>query len=434
MTRKSRLVCVFAVLACFLVLPLCSASPNPQIVGSEIQVNVNNDSQVHNPAVAFDAFGRSMVVWENDLLGVRGRLYDASGAPLGNELALVANAAWSALPGTAPVTFHRDPAIAFLPSGDFVLAWAEEKGSLEWTIFFENLQVQSREIVVQRFNELGQPTARAFTLSSGGAGLKSRPRLAARPAGDVAAAWMSGVGAAGTPASEIGVFTRLVANTGRPVGSQIQVDTIAGSTGFMPALAAEADGSYLVAWESQKGADNFNVSIAGRLFDASGAAIAAPFAITSGTTGPQRRPTVATNRQGAYLVAWQSYFNDIWHARIDGQIVSKAGGLLGKRQLISSGAGSNYSEIAPSAVSAPGNNFVLVWMEYNTWFPVGMASIQVDHTAVPTGSQVWVNTQQIGSQARTALGTDGAGHFMAPYEGFFNQTTVGIMANFIADH
>jgi hypothetical protein len=434
MTQKSRLVCLFAVLACLLVVPLCSAAPNPQVVGSEIKVNTNNDSLLHNPAVAFDASGRSMVVWENDLLGIRGRLYDASGNALGSELALVANAAWSALPGTAPVTFHRDPAITFLPSGDFLLAWAEEKGSLEWTIFFESLQIQSREIVVQRFSVSGQPTARSFTLSSGGAGLKSRPRLATRPAGDVAAAWMSQVGPSATPAGEIGVFTRLVAATGRPVGTQTQVDTIAGSTGSTPALAAEADSSYLVAWESQKGSDNFNTAVAGRVFDASGAAIGAPFAITSGTTGPQRRPSVATNRQGSYLVAWQSYFKDVWHARIDGQIVSKAGGLLGKVQVISSGGGSNFSEIAPTAVSAPGNTFVLVWMEFNTWFPVGLASIQVDHTAVPTGSQVWVNTQQIGSQSRTALGTDGAGHFMAPYEGFFNQTTVGIMANFIAAH
>src|SRR5258708_6172176 len=327
MTQKSRLVCLFAVLACLLVVPLCSAAPNPQVVGSEIKVNTNNDSLLHNPAVAFDASGRSMVVWENDLLGVRGRLYDASGNALGSELALVANAAWSALPGTAPVTFHRDPAITFLPSGDFLLAWAEEKGSLEWTIFFESLQIQSREIVVQRFSVSGQPTARSFTVSSGGAGFKSRPRLATRPAGDVAAAWMSQVGLSGTPAGELGVFTRPLANTGRPVGTQTQVDTIAGSTGSTPALAAEADSSYLVAWESQKGSDNFNTSVAGRVFDASGAAIGAPFAITSGTTGPQRRPSVATNRQGSYLVAWQSYFKDPWHTRLHSPIVITPGGL-----------------------------------------------------------------------------------------------------------
>src|SRR5258708_18957951 len=46
----------------------------------------------------------------------RSRLYDAAGNALGSELSLVANVAWSVLPGIAPVVFHRNPAIAFLRS------------------------------------------------------------------------------------------------------------------------------------------------------------------------------------------------------------------------------------------------------------------------------------------------------------------------------
>jgi hypothetical protein len=432
MTRKLSLVCALAILACLLALPVCSAASNPQLVGSEIQVNTNDLSQLHNPAAAFDSKGRSMVVWENDLLGLRGRLYDASGKPLGAELSLVANASWSVLPGTAPVTFHRDPAIAFLPSGDFLLAWAEERGNLEWTIYFENLQVHSREIVVQRFNVGGQPTGQPFTVSTPGASLKSRPRLAVRSTGDAVAAWMSQYGAPTTPVSQLGVYTALLHNTGQPAGSPARVDTVAGSTGVSPALAVDPDGSYLIAWESQNGSDTFNTSVYGRVFGASGAPLAAPFAITSSTTGPQRRATVATDGQGAYLVAWQSFFNDIWHARIDGQIVSKAGGLLGKRQTISNGAGKNWAEIAPTAAPAPNGTFVLVWMEYNQWFPVGMAGIQVDHTGAPLGSQVWINDQQINAQLRSALAADGAGHFLSPYEAFVNATSVGILARYFS--
>jgi hypothetical protein len=425
MTRKSRLVCALALLASLSVLPLSSAAAGPQPVGSEIQVNTNTVSQVRNPAAAFDASGRAMVVWENDFLGVRGRLYDASGKPVGDELSLVANVPWSTLPGIAPVTLHRDPAIAFLPSGDFLLAWAEEQGILEWTIFFENLQVHSREIVVQRFSVSGQPTGRPFTVSSGGAGLKSRPRLAVRSTGDAVAAWMS-------EASEIGVFTRLLGRTGRPAGGAIQVDTVSGATGFTPALAVDPDGSYLIAWVSQKGTDTRNTSIYGRVFGASGAPLAAPFAITSNTVGPQLRPTAATDGQGSYLVAWQGYTTDPGHARIDGQIVGKAGGLLGKRQVISNGAGKNLSDASPTAVAAPGGTFVLVWMEYSTWFPVGMAGVEVDRSGVPLGSQAWINDKQIGAQLRTALAADGAGHYLSPYEGFYNPTSVGILARFFA--
>jgi hypothetical protein len=432
MTQKSCWVCAFAVLACLLALPLASAASSPQLVGAEIQVNTNNLSQLHNPAAAFDGAGHSMVVWENDLLGVRGRLYDAAGNALGSELSLVANASWSVLPGIAPVTFHRDPAIVFLPSGNFLLAWAEEQGNLEWTIYFENLQVFRREIVVQAFNLAGQALGSPTTISSGGAGLKSRPRLAVRSTGDVVAAWMSQYGPTATPAGELGVFTRLLAGSGKPANSQTQVDTVSGAIGSTPALAVDPDGSYLIAWSSQKGTDTFNTSIYGRVFAASGAPLAPPFAITSNTVGPQGRPAAANDGQGSYLVAWQSYFNDIWHARIDGQIVSRAGGLLGKRQTISNGAGKNWAEVAPSVAVAPNGTFTLVWMEYNTWFPVGMAGVQVDRSGAPLGSQVWVNSQQIGSQFRTVLATDGAGHYLSPYEAFQDQSTIGILARYIA--
>ncbi|HVR09871.1 MAG TPA: hypothetical protein VMW75_17640 [Thermoanaerobaculia bacterium] len=415
-----------------MALPLAGAASSPQLVGSEIQVNTNNLAELHNPAAAFDGAGHTMVVWENDLLGVRGRLYDGAGNALGSELSLVANASWSVLPGIAPVTFHRDPAIVFLPSGNFLLAWAEEQGNLEWTIYFENLQVFSREIVVQQFDVTGRPLGSPVTISSGGAGLKSRPRLAVRSTGDVVAAWMSGYGPATTPAGELGVFTRLLSSKGQPEGSQTKVDTVSGAVGSTPALALDPDGSFLIAWSSQKGNDTFNTSIYGRVFGPSGAPLAAPFAVSANTTGPQGRPTAANDRQGSYLVAWQGYFNDVWHSRIYGQIVSNAGGLLGKLQTISNGAGKSWAEVAPSAALAPGGTFTLVWMEYNTWFPVGLAGMQTDRSGAPLGSLVWINNQQIGSQFRTSLATDGAGHYLSPYEGFQDQSTIGILARYFS--
>ncbi len=433
MTRTSRWLVVSALLFGLLALPLCGMATTPQVNGAELQVNTNTSSQVHNPVAAFDATGRSIVVWENDLLGVRGRLYNAAGQAVGPEMSLAANAAWSVLPGSGPVVFHHDPAVAFLPNGDFLVAWAQQKGTLEWTIFFENLQVQSEEIVVQRFNSSGAAVAQPFTVSSGGVGLKSRPHLVLRAGGDVLAAWMSSYGPTATPAGEIGVFVRTLNQNGRPTGAQIEADPGFGKTiAATPALAAAPDGSFLVAWESAQVGNPFNTSVLARAFSPAGAALGNPIAISGTLAGPQLRPTVATDGQGSYLVAWQSYLNDIWHARIHGQIVGAAGNLLGKPVVISTGGNNSTAEVAPTAVAAPGNTFVLVWMEFDTWFPNGMASVQVDSTGAPLGSEIWVNSRQINSQLRTALAGDGAGHFLAPYEGFMNASQVGIRARFFA--
>jgi hypothetical protein len=430
MTTKSRSFCIFAGLALLVALPVCSAASTLNSAGAQLQVNTNSMSQVRNPVAAYDSTGRSMVVWENDLLGLRGRLFDAAGNPLGNEISLAANAAWSVLPGTSPVTFHRDPAIAFLPSGDFLLAWAQEQGNMEWTIFFQNLQVHSREIIVQRFNVSGAAVSAPNTISGGGVSLKSRPRLAVRPGGDVLAVWDATYGPSTTPASQMGVFSRLLNASGQPLGAGSHVDQgPAGTVGSVPAIAVSPDSSFLVAWDSQQGNDSFNTSVQARAFDASGAALSAAFSVSGGLAGPQMRPSVASDGHGNFLVAWQSYLNDIWHARIHGQIVGKAGNLLGKPVVISKGT-NGTAEVAPTVVAAPGGTFVLVWMEYNTWFPNGMAGVEVDSTGQPLGAEAWINSGQIGAQYRTALSTDGEGHYVAPFEGFVNNTSIGVLARF----
>jgi hypothetical protein len=243
---------------------------------------------------------------------------------------------------------------------------------------------------------------------------------------------MSQAGPAGTPAEEIGVFARLLSNTGRPTSDPIKVDTVDGAMGVAPAVAVDPNGSFLVTWSSQLGADSFNTNIYANVFDPTGTPAGAPFAVTTGTNGPQGRPTVATAGGGSYLLAWQSYFKDINHARIDGQVVSNAGALVGKVQQISTGTPQNFAEVSPSIVPAQGGGYALVWMEYNTWFPVGMGGVQVDATGVPTGDEAWINDNQINAQLRTALATDGAGRFLAPYEAFYNKTSWGILGRFFA--
>ena len=185
--------------------------------------------------------------------------------PLSGEVALVANAAWSALPGSAPVVFHLDPAVLFLPSGDFLVAWAQEKGNLEWTIFFENLQVKSQEIMVQRFNSTGAASGPAYMVSVPGPSLKDNPELALLPGGaGVLVTWAGGP-VSPAVAGQAGVYTRLLNESGEPVADQVEVDqTAAGWTASLPALRVAADGGYLVAWDSQQISNSFNTSVLAR--------------------------------------------------------------------------------------------------------------------------------------------------------------------------
>ncbi len=433
LSLKSRRMSVAALFAGLLALPVCAMAATTEVTGLELVVNSNTSSEVHNPVAAFNAVGQAMVVWENDLLGLRGRLYDTTGKALRGEVPLVANAAWSALPGTAPVIFHRDPAILFLPSGDFLLAWAQEKGSLEWTIFFENLQVTSREIMVQRFNTSGQATGQAYTISVPGSGLKDNPRLALLPGGaGVLATWAAGP-LAPAVAGQSGVFTRLLDVSGQPTADQVEVDQSPdGWETSLAALAVSADGGYLVAWDSVEIANSNDTAVVARAYDATGNPLGDAFSVSGNQALPQMRPSIAAEEvagKGRYLLAYQSSFQDIWHARIVGQVIDEDGNLLGNATMISTGA-NGPAEAAPTLVPTGTGTFLTVWMEYNTWFPIGMAGVHVDATGTPTDAEVWINDKQINAQLRTNLATDGAGNWLAPYEGFRNSTTLGILARF----
>lgn len=422
---------IVAVLGGLVALPAGAAAPVRRVGGVERVVNTNTMSQVHNPVAAWNAQGQAMVVWENDLLGLRGRLYDASGKPLSGEMDLVPNAAWSVLPGTAPVVFHLDPAIVFLPSGDFLLAWTRQAGKLEWTIFFEDFQVKSQEIVVQRFNVAGQAVGAATTISTPGASLKGNASLTLLPGGGgVLASWAGGP-VSPPVAGQAGVYTCVLDAQGEPVAAPVQVDqTQAGWGTAMPALAFAADDGLLVAWDSWDIATSDTVVMA-RAFDPAGAPVGDAFSVSGNLAASPTtsRPTVAADGAGAYLLAFESTEQDFWHSQVLGQVIDESGNLVGAPTQISANV-LGPAEGAPLLVPAGGGTFLAAWLVYDVSFPLGMGGVYVDATGAPTGAPMWINQSQINAQFRTDVATDGAGHWIAPYEGFVNDTTVGILARF----
>ena len=81
-----------------------------------------------------------------------------------------------------------------------------------------------------------------------------------------------------------------------PVGPEFQVDVPAAANQFDPAISAESDRGYVVVWRS-------GTSILGRRFDAGGAPLGAEFTanvlpVSAGA------PAVAARAEGGFLVAW----------------------------------------------------------------------------------------------------------------------------------
>lgn len=94
-----------------------------------------------------------------------------------------------------------------------------------------------------------------------------------------------------------------------PIGGEFQVNTYTSSDQSAPAIATDADGNYVVTWQSN-GQDGSGWGVYGQRYDASGAAVGGEFLVNSFTDGDQSAPAVAMSVDGDFVVTWQSNGQD----------------------------------------------------------------------------------------------------------------------------
>ncbi len=95
-----------------------------------------------------------------------------------------------------------------------------------------------------------------------------------------------------------------------PVGTEFQVNSYTASYQFRPAVAAGADGAFVVAWITLVDQDGSSYGVFGQRYDSAGQAVGTEFQVNSYTTHFQYLPAVAAGADGAFVVAWTSYGQD----------------------------------------------------------------------------------------------------------------------------
>ena len=209
-------------------------------VGGEVVVNQFAQLDQHQPVVAALPNGNFVVAYvsERTLLRVIGetyfrldqrpptprvdinaRIFDATGAPLGDEFIVNTDL----LPcGT--------PAIAAGNDGTFTIAWVQA----------DVLKVNSLDVFARTFNASGSSSFNAYRVNVSQPGAQRYPRIAV-VGGVQMIVWNSRDG------SKDGVFGRLISG-GAPVGDEFQVNTMTEGPQIHPAIAADGVNRFLVAW------------------------------------------------------------------------------------------------------------------------------------------------------------------------------------------
>lgn len=417
MTSKTHRVVLAAALT-LLTLPAW-AEIEPQ--GRELRVNRRLDFKQLNPVVALSPGGGALVAWENDQRGIRGLFYGANGWPAGSEVTLVESQGAETVPYYGPVVNPRQPSIAFLANGQALLAWTEERGSLNVQHFFEDRRIEDQDIFVQRFDAAGAALSEKVRVNTTTAGMQRRPRLIARGGGFLIV-WEDGAAK--------GIVGRALDGAGLPVGSEIQVSAGAAQRA---AAAANAQGRVLVVWE---GSDGSGSGIFGRVFDAAAKPIGGEFLVNTITQDRQARPTVAAGTNGAFLVAWQGEHPEIWRGftYLYGRVVGSDASLVAREvQLYRGRLAEGHPQISPSLAATPGGGFVLSWLTWPNNYEFGVAAVELlSNAGAPAGEAFWIAERNVQSGFRElAIAGDGAGRYLLVWESP-SQQRAGIAARRLA--
>ncbi|HYN20402.1 MAG TPA: hypothetical protein VE078_05550 [Thermoanaerobaculia bacterium] len=387
----------------------------PDLIGDEFRVNQYGKGRPLKPMAAFGPSGNSLIVWEHDNLGIAGRFFDRNGVPTSAELLLVANANLPTIPARGEVTLRKDPALLYLPNGEFLLVWTEEKQDLLVRAFYAKWEVLNQDIMGQRFDGAGNPLGERFRVNAAAAGFQRRPSLALKTGG-IVVVWEDDVNLNNDKFSR-SVRGRLLSRRGQPTGAEFRVDD--GQSPWLrnAALAVNGAGDFLVAWEMQ---DADGPGIAARAYQMNGAAKGLQFGVTTTQAGLQGVPAALAMRDGGFLVAWQSFQEGTTHHGIYGQFFSSAGSRIGSEFLVSSGLGE--AQYSTALALLPNGDVLVSWMDYQGIVQVGVYMTVIDKAGQRQGDDLLASRELVYIQKQNSVSVTANGDILATWEGRLNRT------------
>jgi hypothetical protein len=258
-----------------------------------VQVNTVTEEDQFAPRVAAAPDGQFAVVWQSDVSpgdaefsSIRARVFDADGAPLDDDFQVNVSSDGDQV----------DPDIAMADNGDFAVVWyddADKPGSSQIG--------RGRESRVRLFQAGGAAVSGEIQLNTRTSGTQQQPAVAMSPGGAFAAVWRDN--------ADGSVRLRRFNAGGQALDAEeVRVDTLGANTNAQPDVALDADGSFLVVWQSSDspGNDESFTSVQARGFFAGGTPASVQQQVNLTTPDDQFEPKVAAVGGREFMVAWDS--------------------------------------------------------------------------------------------------------------------------------
>ncbi|MDZ4689197.1 MAG: cadherin domain-containing protein [Planctomycetaceae bacterium] len=202
-----------------------------------------------------------------------------------------------------------------------------------------------------------------------------------------------------------------------PIVSEFPINTFTTGIQQLPAVVADAEGNFVVAWMSD-GQDGSGTGIYAQRYDAVGAKVGGEFRVNTYTTGDQASAAVAMDDDGDFVVTWSSENQDGSGYGVYAQRYNNLGVAVGGEFLVNS-LTTGHQGNSSVAMDASGN-YVVAWQdEAIDWFldgfdgdGVGIFAQRFDNTGAMLGGQFRVNTITAGDQYTPDVAMNEAGQFV----------------------
>jgi hypothetical protein len=162
-------------------------------------------------------------------------------------------------------------------------------------------------------------------------------------------------------------------------------------------MSMDADGDYVITWASQY-QDGFSWRVYAQRFNASGVPQGPEFRVNTTTTNTQWNPSVAMDANGDFIVAWESAnigSYAVYDSAVYAQRYNAAGVPQGSEFRVSTSTSINH--FTPSVAADADGDFVIVWRSYlDQTIGDGIYAQRYNAAGVVQGSQFRVNTTTTG--------------------------------------
>jgi len=363
------------------------------VCNAEFQVNTHTTWDQKDAAVAMNAKGDFVVVWnsyrqrqDSDSGGIFGQRFNATGGPLASEFQI----------NTTTSGNQASPTVAMDAAGNFIVVW-------------QGPGIGDEDIFAQRFDPNGQFLGVEFQVNSYADSQQLYAGVAMNAGGQFVVVWES----QNIPEdpNKTSICGQLYDSSGSTIGPEFTINNQPATCRYS-AVAMDSDGNFAVVWMKEASKN----SIVARLYNADCSAATEPFAVNTISFNSITQPSIAMAGSGHFVVVWDGDPNRAGDDDIHARLYQPDGTLIAEQFVVNTtrtGAQQN-----PRVAMNNAGEFVIVW---NSDTGLGDTERDIfgqrfDSSGSPIGDEFQINTFAAGDQRNAAVAMDETGQFVTVWQ------------------